>query len=37
MESCIPLPLDEKVLAEVADHARDWALLHGIYNVNLLN
>lgn len=29
LESCIPLPLDEKVLNDVVEKAKDWALMHG--------
>lgn len=29
LQSCIPLPLDEEVLREVAGKAKDWALMHG--------
>lgn len=29
LDSCIPLPLDEKALADVVDKAKDWAIMHG--------
>lgn len=29
LKPCIPLPLDEKVLVEVVEKAKDWALMHG--------
>lgn len=29
LDSCIPLPLDETVLAEVVAKAKDWAIMHG--------
>lgn len=29
LDSCIPLPLDEKTLAEVVDKSKDWAIMHG--------
>ncbi|ODN05249.1 Glutathione synthetase [Orchesella cincta] len=30
MEPCIPLPLEQEVLDDVVDKARDWALMHGV-------
>lgn len=30
MEPCIPLPLDQDVLDDIVDKAKDWALLHGM-------
>lgn len=29
LDSCIPLPLDETVLADVVAKAKDWAIMHG--------
>ncbi|XP_022125481.2 glutathione synthetase isoform X2 [Pieris rapae] len=30
LASCIPLPLDNKVLSSVVEKAKDWALMHGV-------
>ncbi|CAF4858427.1 unnamed protein product [Pieris macdunnoughi] len=30
LASCIPLPLDNKVLSNVVEKAKDWALMHGV-------
>lgn len=30
LPSCIPLPLEPKVLEEIVTKARDYALMHGI-------
>lgn len=29
LKPCIPLPLDESVLNDVVEKAKDWALMHG--------
>ncbi|XP_055615632.1 glutathione synthetase-like isoform X2 [Toxorhynchites rutilus septentrionalis] len=29
MQSCIPLPIDDKQLLEVIEKAKDWAIMHG--------
>jgi hypothetical protein len=29
LSSILPLPLDEKLLEEIAEKAKDWALMHG--------
>lgn len=29
LKPCIPLPLDDKVLEDVVDKAKDWAIMHG--------
>lgn len=29
LKPCIPLPLDENVLTDVIEKAKDWALMHG--------
>lgn len=29
LKPCIPLPLDESVLHDVVEKAKDWALMHG--------
>lgn len=29
LDSCIPFPLDEKVLVDVVAKAKDWAIMHG--------
>lgn len=29
LDSCIPFPIDESTLVEVAQKAKDWALMHG--------
>lgn len=28
--SCIPLPLEHKLLVSVVEKAKDWALMHGV-------
>nr|CAD7205746.1 unnamed protein product [Timema douglasi] len=28
LESCVPLPLEDDVLEEIVNKARDWALMH---------
>ncbi|XP_053617983.1 glutathione synthetase-like isoform X1 [Plodia interpunctella] len=30
LASCVPLPLENKVLVEVIEKAKDWALMHGV-------
>ncbi|CAL8121898.1 unnamed protein product [Orchesella dallaii] len=30
MDTCIPLPLEQEVLDDVVDKAKDWALMHGV-------
>ncbi|XP_030036720.2 glutathione synthetase isoform X2 [Manduca sexta] len=30
LASCLPLPLDQKVLVNVIEKAKDWALMHGV-------
>ncbi|XP_050673115.1 glutathione synthetase-like isoform X1 [Leptidea sinapis] len=30
LTSCLPLPLDNKVLVNVIEKAKDWALMHGV-------
>lgn len=30
LASCLPLPLDHKVLVNVIEKAKDWALMHGV-------
>lgn len=30
LASCIPLPLDNKILTSVVEKAKDWALMHGV-------
>lgn len=30
LASCIPLPLENKVLVSVIEKAKDWALMHGV-------
>lgn len=32
LEPVLPLPLDPETLEEIVDKAKDWALMHGIYN-----
>ncbi|XP_017480007.1 PREDICTED: glutathione synthetase-like [Rhagoletis zephyria] len=29
LESCIPLPIEERTLVEVTQKAKDWAIMHG--------
>lgn len=30
LASCIPLPLEHKLLVTVIEKAKDWALMHGV-------
>ncbi|CAG9570940.1 unnamed protein product [Danaus chrysippus] len=30
LKSCIPLPIDHKILVSVIEKAKDWALMHGV-------
>lgn len=30
LASCLPLPLEHKVLVNVIEKAKDWALMHGV-------
>lgn len=30
LDSCFPFPIDEATLIDLAQKARDWALMHGI-------
>ncbi|CAG7693765.1 unnamed protein product [Allacma fusca] len=30
MKPCVPLPIDAKVLEDVSEKAKDWALMHGV-------
>jgi len=27
---CLPIPIDKKLLEEVVEKAKDWALMHGV-------
>lgn len=29
LDSCIPVPMDEKTLNEIVPKAKDWAIMHG--------
>ena len=30
LESCVPLPIEKKVLDEIVQKAKDYALMHGV-------